>query len=269
MEWKLIKDSDGHFYISNEGVMKREAYQFYDKAGRLNTRKEKFFTPSFNKKNGYYSYKYRCEDGSSKTEYAHRIVAFHFVCNPNIEDFNQVNHIDGDKSHNEDTNLEWCNGKLNMEHASKNGLINTESEARKIQAPLNSAKGIHKLFKSVVEYDENGDFLRIYDSYNKIISDGGNKSTVPCHRLSYKEHYFRSYDILIEKYGKIPHSIDISRIENIRNKRRKRYLQFLNNECINIYSKLNELPIKREELWFCFNHDIKDSFGNKWSIENI
>lgn len=267
--WKTIKDNDGHYFISNKGKMKREEYIFYDTAGRRQHRKEKIYSPIYNKKNGYYSYKYRNNYGSSKSEYAHRLVGKHFIVNPNLKNFNDINHKNGDKSVNEDWNLEWCDRKMNMEHASKNNLINKDSEKRKKQAPINSSKGIHKLFKSIVEYGENGDFIVIHDSYNKIIGSGGNKSTICCHRLSYKNHFFRDYEILIKQYNKIPLKIDISKIKNIKNNKRKKYLSIDENGKEMYYNKLEQLPISREELWFCFNHNIKDKQNKIWDILNI
>lgn len=268
-EWKTINDSDGHYFISNKGNMKREEYYFVDKVGKKQHRVFKLYNPIFNKQNGYYSYKYRKANGESGNEYAHRLVAIHFIENPKPNEYHDVNHKNGDKSINEDWNLEWCTKKMNMEHASKNGLINRDSEKRKQQTRINQAIGLPKLFKSIVEYDENGNLIKIYDSYNKILTIGGNKSTLCDYRLSYKNKYYRDYNILIKQFGEIPKSIDVKRIEKIRNKKRKLYKSIDENRKITYYNKLSELPISREELWYCFNHNIKDKEGRIWDILNI
>ena len=50
----------------------------------------------------------------------HRLIANCFISNP--FDFEQVNHIDGNKSNNNVNNLEWCDNSYNQKHAIKNGL---------------------------------------------------------------------------------------------------------------------------------------------------
>jgi len=264
-EWKIIEDSDGSFEISNLGGMRRKDYYFVDIAGKHQHRKFKVYLPTFNKSNGYYSYKYRSKLGKSSQEYVHRLVAMHYIPNSN-ENFNEVNHISGKKNENFYLNLEWCNRKLNMEHASRMGLINKDSEIRKRQTPINSQKGIHKLFKSIIEYDEKGNLVKVHDSYNKIINCNGKKSTIPCHRLSYCDHFFRSYDVFMDKYGKVLEYIDVAKINKLRTHKRKKYTSKNSEGNIEYYNQLSELPITREYLWFCFNHDICDTEGRTWNI---
>jgi hypothetical protein len=52
----------------------------------------------------------------------HRLVAEHFIKNPDPEKFNQVNHIDCNKLNNYIENLEWCDNSHNQIHAYANGL---------------------------------------------------------------------------------------------------------------------------------------------------
>ena len=52
--------------------------------------------------------------------YIHRLVALHYVDNPN--NYEYVNHIDGNKLNNHYTNLEWCTKSYNAIHAIRTGL---------------------------------------------------------------------------------------------------------------------------------------------------
>lgn len=52
----------------------------------------------------------------------HRLVAEAFI--PNANGFDEINHIDCDKTNNAAYNLEWCDRQSNMIHAKTHGLLN-------------------------------------------------------------------------------------------------------------------------------------------------
>ncbi len=56
-----------------------------------------------------------------KTVTVHRLVALHFLPNPN--NLPEINHIDYNKHNNYISNLEWVTHKTNIDHAVKNGLM--------------------------------------------------------------------------------------------------------------------------------------------------
>lgn len=58
--------------------------------------------------------------GRRQTFSVHRLVARHFIPNPDGKPY--VNHKDGDKSNNLVSNLEWCTAKENDTHARQTGL---------------------------------------------------------------------------------------------------------------------------------------------------
>jgi hypothetical protein len=74
----------------------------------------------------------------------HRLVAFTFI--PNLENKEQVNHIDGNKLNNSVENLEWVTNLENQIHKVKTGLY----------------KGMHK----IIQYDHN---MNIINQFKSII----------------------------------------------------------------------------------------------------
>lgn len=58
-----------------------------------------------------------CNNGITTKHRVHRLVAFAFLLNQN--NLPEINHIDGNKTNNHVSNLEWCTRKQNAEHATK------------------------------------------------------------------------------------------------------------------------------------------------------
>lgn len=73
----------------------------------------------------------------------HRLVAKYYVENPKPNEYNLVNHIDGNKMNNNYKNLEWCNTSINTHHAYDTGLI--KDRGGWISTPYN--KRVNKINK--------------------------------------------------------------------------------------------------------------------------
>ena len=110
-QWRKIElDGEVTFYsISNYGRCRN------DKTNTL-------LKGKFNTRTGYISYKlcYRIDKYIS----AHRTVMKAFCPCLYMDDL-QVNHIDGDKTNNKLSNLEWCTGAENVQHAVDNNLMSS------------------------------------------------------------------------------------------------------------------------------------------------
>lgn len=70
--------------------------------------------------NGWGYVKYALfKNRKQKRFFAHRLVAMHFIPNPN--NYEQVNHLDCNKMNNHVSNLEWCTRSENQKHAYRMG----------------------------------------------------------------------------------------------------------------------------------------------------
>lgn len=118
--WKDVVEGMGFYQVSNSGRI-RSVDRFIPRQPNPYTAKGKILSPSPSG-HGYLSFS--CDIGSGilpKKVYVHRAVAAAFLSNPNF--LPQVNHINGIKTDNRLSNLEWCTRDENMKHASQTGLF--------------------------------------------------------------------------------------------------------------------------------------------------
>lgn len=96
--WKKIEGYDDRYYVSSDG-------RVIGANGLLKPVKGK---------DGYMRVNVAI-DGKFRLCLVHRLVAENFI--PNPENKAEVNHIDGDKSNNDISNLEWVTREENIQHA--------------------------------------------------------------------------------------------------------------------------------------------------------
>lgn len=138
--WKDIKGYEGYYQISNKGNVKSLSRQWIGKTklgeDKVNTTKERILKPYVEKgkrsniKDSLYTSLRK--DDKNKKIYIHRLVASHFIPNPNPHLNIEVNHIDGNRMNNSVENLEWVTKQENIIHAFNNELIKTRKKVKQI-----------------------------------------------------------------------------------------------------------------------------------------
>lgn len=125
--WKDVEGYEGKYQFSNLGRVRG----FVRVRGRI-------LTPHVNR-DGYLQANLS-SGGKVRRQYIHRLVAKAFVPNPN--DFNEVNHIDEDKTNNRADNLEWCTHEYNITYGT-----------------LQQRSADSRLKDSILQYDINGNLV--------------------------------------------------------------------------------------------------------------
>ena len=126
-QWKDISGYVGLYQVSNLGRIKALPKKRVYSDGRVYSYKETVMRMAPNPR-GYVHLNLFTSTGRSKSFDVHRLVATHFV--PNPENKKEVNHINGIKSDNRAENLEWSTSKENKAHGFKTGLYKKENQGR-------------------------------------------------------------------------------------------------------------------------------------------
>ena len=106
-QWKPIEGTDGKYEVSNLGRVRTNG----KRPGLLKLTKQK---------SGYRYAMIQLSNGKQKNCRVHRLVAEHFL--PNPDNMKEVNHKDGNKDNNRADNLEWCTRSHNVKHSFDTGL---------------------------------------------------------------------------------------------------------------------------------------------------
>lgn len=135
--WAQIKGYDGKYLISTKGRI-------------YSAKRDRYLNPYINK------YGYLVIDlshhGKRKNVRVHRLVAEAFIPNPDNKP--EVNHLDGDKTNCQVSNLEWSTRSENLLHAYQTGL----------RAPT---------WKAVVAFNKDGEFVSYFKSMKEAEEQTG------------------------------------------------------------------------------------------------
>lgn len=106
-QWKPIEGTDGKYEVSDFGRV------------RTNGKRPGLLTLTKQPK-GYLYAMIQLSNGKQKNCRVHRLVAEHFL--PNPDNLEEINHKDGNKDNNHVGNLEWCTRSHNVKHSYDTGL---------------------------------------------------------------------------------------------------------------------------------------------------
>lgn len=147
--WKPVVGYETRYHVSNLGRVKS-----LGGVKRVCGNGVQAFSPRILKQSNAQGYKYvNLCNGSCKPKKIHRLVADAFIPNPLNKKC--INHIDGNKSNNTVSNLEWCNHSENLNHAYKTGL----------RKPVKQKIEASPARKEIMDVETN----RIYPSVNELV----------------------------------------------------------------------------------------------------
>lgn len=183
-QWKDIEGYEGLYQVSNLGNVRSLKFSGGNKAKLLkqNITKEGY------KRVGL------CKNGKRKDYRIHRLVAMAFIPNPN--NLPIINHKDEDKGNNNVNNLEWCTIAYNNTYGTARERAG-KNISKSVRGENNSNYGKKgkdaSASKPIFMYDEEGNFIRQFDSISETNEYFGKKfaySTVSaCLRGRYKTAY--------------------------------------------------------------------------------
>ena len=177
-EWKDIVGFEGRYQISSFGRVKSlERTNFYLSTNQtgIEFQSAKHCSETILKtflSRGYEHISLK-KGSKSKTYSIHRLVAEHFIPNPN--NYPVINHKDENKFNNRVDNLEWCTQRYNSNYGTRNKRI-----AEKLKDnPL--------FYIPVLCYDLNNNFVKRYESAVEASKDLGIRQSgiTACCRLYY------------------------------------------------------------------------------------
>lgn len=185
--WKDVIGYEGAYQVSNLGRVKNVERGIHGASDSIRIIRERIRVQRTSR-NGY-KMTILSKDNKQKNCTIHRLVALAFIPNPN--NLPEVNHIDGDKSNNNSSNLEWTDRSGNNSHALRTGL--------RISCFAGKRGKLHPDSKEVFQYDLEGNYITSFESTCEAHRQTGVNSKLISHCALGKQKYAGKY---IWKYKK-------------------------------------------------------------------
>lgn len=144
---------------------------YADEQGNIYSRKKgnnlRKLKPQFQKLWDYYSVKIIDKDGNKRNMTIHRLIALTYLPNPN--NLEEVNHIDGVKTNNTLSNLEWVSRSENLKHAFRLGLNDSKGELNG-RAKLKDDQVI-AIYNTLLSGESNKDVAKEFNLNISVVMD--------------------------------------------------------------------------------------------------
>lgn len=168
---EFFKEIEGYpnYEVSNLGTVRNRATGNVLRPGKTNR--------------GYHKV-HLYKEGQCKILTIHRLVAAAFL--PNPENKREVNHIDGDKTNNRVSNLEWSTRSENVSHAFRNGLAKiTDKHNFKTNHPSIKKRQKVRCIETSQEFESQCDAAKYFNCRPASISN----SLLKGHSVHKKYHF--------------------------------------------------------------------------------
>ena len=162
--WKDIQGYEGLYQVSNMGRVRSLDHETtYSRKGiPITTRRKGQMLRPVTRRHGYLGVMLYGKGGHKTRGFTtfsvHQLVARAFVDNPN--NYDEINHIDEDKTNNRADNLEWCDRKYNTNY----GTTQTRRSAVIRNNPKRS--------KRIMQISLDGELIKIWPSFGEIRRNG-------------------------------------------------------------------------------------------------
>lgn len=138
--WKDIEGYEGLYQVSNLGRVRSLDNFVNCRSGAKQLRKGKILQP-IKDLTGYFCVNFY-KNNKMKRKSVHRIVAETFI--PNPHNYPVVNHLDGVKTNDIVSNLEWTTHQANIQHAFNHGLRTSGADNPRAKLTWEQVKEIRK-----------------------------------------------------------------------------------------------------------------------------